>query len=66
MRLGAIDGEREVVVLEVETNTRKVDKGLDASLAKLRWVTNTGSLEDEGRAKSATRDDNLPAGSDNL
>lgn len=29
-RLGTIDGERQVVVLEVQANTREIDDGLDA------------------------------------
>jgi hypothetical protein len=57
--LGTVDGEGEVVVLEVETNTRKVDEWLDASLAELVRVTDTRSLEDKRRRQRATRDDNL-------
>jgi hypothetical protein len=64
MGLGAEDGEREVMVLEVETNTRKIDKRLDTSLAELLRVTDTRSLENKRRAESTARDDNLPASFD--
>ena len=36
-----------LVILEVETNTRKVDQGLHTSLSELLWVTNTGALKNE-------------------
>jgi hypothetical protein len=36
-----------LVVLEVETNTRKVDEWLDAGLSELLWVTNTRTLKDK-------------------
>jgi hypothetical protein len=47
------------VILEVETNTRKINKRLDTSLAKLLWVTDTRALKDERRAQSTTGDDDL-------
>lgn len=37
--LSTVDGEGEVVVLEVETNTGKVDDGLNAGLSELGGVT---------------------------
>lgn len=54
-------GEGEVMVLEVETDTGKVDKRLDASAAELLWVTDTRALKDKGRAEGTARDDNLLA-----
>jgi hypothetical protein len=57
--LGSVCGEGQVVILEVETDTWQVDERFDASLAELLWVTNTGSLKDEWRAESATRNDDL-------
>ena len=54
------------MVLEVETNTRKIYKRLDARLAELLWVTDTRSLEDQWRAEGAARYNDLLAGSDNL
>jgi hypothetical protein len=52
------------VILEVETNTRKINKRLDTSLAKLLWVTDTRALKNERRAQSTTRDDDLLASLD--
>jgi hypothetical protein len=52
------------VILEVQTDTGEVYKRLDSGLAELLWVTNTRALEDQWRAESTTRDDNLLAGSD--
>jgi hypothetical protein len=52
------------VILEVETNTRKIDKRLDTDLAELLWVTNTRALKDERRAQGTAGDDNLLAGPD--
>jgi len=45
--LGTIGREREVVVLEVQTDARKVDDRLDARLLQLLGVTDTAALEDE-------------------
>jgi hypothetical protein len=52
------------MILEVETNTRKIDKRLDTGLAKLLWVTDTRALEDERRTQSTTGDDDLLASPD--
>jgi hypothetical protein len=52
------------MILEIETNTRKIDKRLDAGLAELLWVTDTRALKDERRAESTTRNDDLLAGLD--
>lgn len=60
-RLCAVDGECEVVVLEVQTDSREVDDGLDASCAKLLWVANTRALEDKRRGQRATRHNDLLA-----
>jgi len=60
--LRAVGGEGQVVILEVETNTGKVDEGLDASLAELLGVTDTRALQDERRAQCTTRHDDLLAG----
>jgi hypothetical protein len=59
--LGAVDCECQVVVLEVETDTRQVDERLHAGVAKLLRVTDTRALKDEWRAESASGDDNLLA-----
>jgi hypothetical protein len=40
-RLGPVRGESQVVVLEVEADTREVDDGLDAGAAELIRVTCT-------------------------
>lgn len=55
--LGPVDGECEVVVLEVETDTWQVDDRLDTSATKLLGVTNTRALQDERRAAGASADD---------
>jgi hypothetical protein len=52
--------------LEVETDTWQVHKRLDTSLAELLGVTDTGALENEWGAESATGDDDLLAGLDDL
>jgi len=57
VRLGPVDGECEVVVLEVETDTWQVDDGLDASATKLLGVANSRALEDERGAAGASADD---------
>lgn len=61
VRFGSVGGEGQVVVLEVETDTRKIDQGLDTSLAKLFGVANTRALEDKRRAQSASGNDDLLA-----
>lgn len=66
VRLGTEDGKRKVVILEVETNTREVDERLDAGLTELLGVADTRSLENEWRGQSATRDNDLFAGPDDL
>jgi hypothetical protein len=38
-RLGAVDRKGEVVILEVEAHTRKVDDGLDSGAAELLGIT---------------------------
>lgn len=53
-----------LVILEVQTHTGQVDKRLDARLAELLWVADTRALENEGRAESASRHDDLLAGFD--
>lgn len=60
--LSTVCGKGQVVVLEVETDTRKIDKRLDASLAELLGVTDTRALQDEWRAQGTARDDDLLAG----
>lgn len=62
--LGSVCCKREIVVLEVKTDTRKIDQRLYTSLAELLWVTDTGSLKDERRAESASRNDDLLPGLD--
>jgi hypothetical protein len=51
--LGPEHREGEVVILEVETNTGKINKWLDAGLAELLGVTDTGSLKNKRRGESA-------------
>ena len=60
--LGTVRGEGEVVVLEVETNTRKVDLGLDTCGPELRGVTNARSLEDQRGGERAAGNNDLLAG----
>jgi hypothetical protein len=38
MRLGTVSCKGEIVVLEVETDTWKIDERLDAGLAQFLWV----------------------------
>jgi hypothetical protein len=59
--LGSEHREGEIVILEVETNTGKVNKWLYAGLAELLGVTDTGSLKDKRRGESAARYDDLLA-----
>jgi len=47
VRLRAVCGECQVVILEVETDTGEVDEGLDASLAEFLGVADTRALQDE-------------------
>lgn len=60
-RLGTIDRESKVMILEVETDTRKVDFGLDADFLKLLGITDTGALEHKRSAERPAGDDNLLA-----
>lgn len=53
-----------LVVLEVKTNTGKIDQRLDTNLAELLGVTDTRALKNEGRAESTARNDDLLAGLD--
>jgi hypothetical protein len=39
MWFGPVNRECEVVILEVETNTRKIDDGLDTNFAEFLGVT---------------------------
>ena len=64
LRLGPVHREGEVVVLEVESHTGKVDDGLDTSGAELLGVTDTRALEDQGRGEGSARDDDLLAGTE--
>lgn len=50
-----------LVILEIKANTGKVNERLNASLAELLGVTDTRALEDEWRAESTARDDDLLA-----
>jgi hypothetical protein len=54
------------VVLEVQAHAGQVNKRLHASLAELLRVTNTTSLQDQRRAKSTTRHNNLLSSSVDL
>jgi hypothetical protein len=62
VRLRAVCGESQVVVLEVQTDTGKVDKGLDACLAELLRVADTRALQNEWGGQGAARDNDLLAG----
>ena len=47
--------------MEVKSDTRQVDQGLDTSLAELLRVTNTGALKNKWRAqRTAAADNELP------
>jgi hypothetical protein len=48
-RFSTENREREVMILEIETNTRQVHNSLNASLLQLLRVTDTRSLEDQWR-----------------
>ena len=60
--LGTVRREGEVVVLEVETNTRKVDLGLDTRGPELGGVADTRSLEDQRGGERAAGNNDLLAG----
>lgn len=59
MWLSSVRRECEIVILEIETNSWEVDFGLYTSLTKFGRVTNTGSLQNEGRTEGASADDDL-------
>lgn len=46
-RLSSINTEMEIMVLEIQTDTRKVDNRLHAHLLELLGVTDAGTLKDE-------------------
>jgi len=46
-RLGSVDRESQIMVLEIETNTRKVDNGLDTCSLQLLGVADTRALQDQ-------------------
>lgn len=50
------------MVLEVQTDTRKVDNRLDTNGTQLLGVTDTRALKDERRRKGTARDDDLSPG----
>lgn len=60
--LSTVHGKHEVVVLEVQTDTRQVDQGADTGAAQLLRVANTGALKNLGRPQGASTDDDLLAG----
>ena len=62
MGLSTEHGKGKVVVLEVETNTRKVDLGLDTRGPELGGVADTRSLEDQRRGERASGNNDLLAG----
>ena len=47
------------MILEIESNTRKINLGLDASSAKLLGVTDTRALKNQRRRKRTATNDNL-------
>jgi hypothetical protein len=54
------------VILEVESNARKINEWLDACLAELLGVTDTRSLKNKWRGESTARYDDLLACLDDL
>ena len=52
------------MVLEVETNARKLDLALDASLLQLLGITDTGALKNKWGTEGSARDDDCLAGFD--
>lgn len=64
VRLRAVSRERQIMVLEVQSNTRQLDLAFYACLLELRWVTNARALENQRCAERPTGDDNLLAGTD--
>ena len=59
MGFGSVGCECEIVVLEIETDSGKIDERLDTGLAKLLWVSDTRSLQDKRRTKSTSGDNDL-------
>ena len=52
----------EVVVLEIKTDAREVDNGINTDLLQLLGVTDPGSLQHQGSAKCSTADnDQFPS-----
>ena len=64
IRLGTIGGEREVMVLEVETDTWQIDLALDAGFLEFLGVSDTRSLQYEWCAEGSAGNDDLLASSD--
>lgn len=60
-RLGTIDREGKVMILEIETDTGKVDFGFDTNLLKLFGITDTGALKHKRSAERPAGDDDLLA-----
>ena len=46
-RLSSVNTKGQVMVLEIETNTRKVDDGLDTNFLELLGITDTATLKDQ-------------------
>lgn len=65
MWLDSVCREGKIVVLEVQTDTWKIDERFNTSFAELLWVTNTRSLKDEWRTESTSGNNDLLPGSDN-
>lgn len=65
IRLGTIDGEGQVVILEVAAHTWQVDQRFHASSAQLLGVTESRALEDKWGAHGTSADDDLLSGPEN-
>lgn len=66
IRLGSIGRKGKVVILEVETDTRKIDHRLDTGFTQLLRVTDSGALKYKRGAEGAARNHDLLAGSDDF
>lgn len=65
-RLGSVNRESEIVILEVAADTWKIHEWFNTSLAKLFGVTNSRSLKNQWRAECASANNNLFTGAEDL
>ena len=66
IRLGTICGEGEIVVLEVQTDPRKINHRFNTDVFQFLGITDSGSLQNEWGAECTARDHDLLSGADNL